>query len=146
MFIATEDLISAFRQKSEAWIRSQRQRYRDGGEPLSAGDRGALQAYFQESTLDKVKICQVSAVENPSFYGELKSLDRTVPLLDLRSAAGLTYIDTVLIVPARFSAHNRLSLLFHECVHVVQYQIWGVNGFIQQYVKGWPSWLLWILL
>ncbi|MFC1821804.1 hypothetical protein ACFL9T_03795 [Thermodesulfobacteriota bacterium] len=45
MAISTEDLIKALREKGVAWIISQRQRYRNEGEPLPAGARRTLGAY-----------------------------------------------------------------------------------------------------
>ena len=32
-----------------------------------------------------------------------------------------------------------LALIFHECVHVAQYQILGVGEFIRRYVEGWAA-------
>ncbi len=53
--------------------------------------------------------------------------------LDFNWAAGIAFIDTVVLVhPAR----NR-STLFHELVHVQQCQLLGARRFASHYVRGW---------
>jgi hypothetical protein len=53
--------------------------------------------------------------------------------LDLSWAGGIAFIDTVVLVrPAR----NR-STLFHELVHIQQYQMLGTARFASLYLRGW---------
>ena len=57
-------------------------------------------------------------------------------LLDLTHASGITFVDTVLIKGDRPPG---LSLLFHEAVHVLQFQELGIDGFVRRYVSGWVA-------
>ena len=59
--------------------------------------------------------------------------------IDFRKMDGITFIDTVLIAEPKGAAGNYFSLLFHECVHVCQYRLLGVNRFIEEYVNGWAN-------
>ena len=49
--------------------------------------------------------------------------------------AGLTFQDTFFVSQLR-PIENLLALIFHELVHVVQYEILGVDEFVKQYVHG----------
>jgi len=51
--------------------------------------------------------------------------------------AGITFVDTILISDLYAHDQPRISLLFHEMVHVVQYGWLGVSEFTSQYVQGW---------
>jgi hypothetical protein len=61
-------------------------------------------------------------------------------LPDFTAAAGITFIDTILISQQGLEAHSDLGpLIFHELVHVVQYDVLGVDEFIKCYVQGWAK-------
>lgn len=49
-----------------------------------------------------------------------------------RSWRGSTSVDTVILSDAYFEDADLVSLLFHECVHVVQYRQLGVEGFMRR--------------
>ena len=49
--------------------------------------------------------------------------------------AGLTFQDTFFVSQLR-PIENLLALIFHELVHVVQYEILGVDELVKQYVHG----------
>ena len=55
--------------------------------------------------------------------------------------AGITFVDTICIAASRVgeSPLNRSALLFHECVHVVQYHLLGLDEFMLRYVLGWAE-------
>jgi hypothetical protein len=51
--------------------------------------------------------------------------------------AGITFIDTILIARSKVTPAGWEPLLFHECVHVVQYALLGLDRFVDDYVSGW---------
>lgn len=131
-----EELLRFFIENGKSWIISQRNLHRSSAEQISSLDKKCLQSYFQTSTLDIIRISRVPRIENPEFYNVFVRAGQPIPL-DFSKMAGITFIDTVLIVESEEVKTDLISLLFHECVHVVQYQILGVNIFIEQYVYGW---------
>lgn len=55
--------------------------------------------------------------------------------------AGITFDDTVLLSQAERVGDDVafLGLLFHELVHVAQYEVLGVDEFVCQYVQGYAA-------
>jgi hypothetical protein len=54
--------------------------------------------------------------------------------------SGITYGDTILIAPdVAGEGLTWRRLLFHEMVHVVQYEILGFDPFIDRYLRGWAA-------
>lgn len=125
-------------QEGRAWVRSQQARHRNAGSPLSSLERKALDPFFGTTTLDVVRVFRVDIIENPPFYENLPQTVRSI-LIDFRQMAGITFVDTVLLARPKVAKSDHISLIFHECVHVVQYQVLGVDDFVEQYVKGWAE-------
>ena len=102
-------------------------------------ERDELNRFFDLETLDKTRIKMVPIIENPDFYSTLNKKGIPEPM-DLTTASGITYIDTVLI-SERYLTHQSqwLPLIFHELVHIVQYEVLGVQKFMEQYVFGWAD-------
>ena len=77
---------------------------------------------------------ETSAADAPAAQG--------IPApLDFTQMAGITFLDTVLILrtKADLSEAALTSLLFHEAVHVVQYEHLGLDRFMHEYVMGWAA-------
>lgn len=53
--------------------------------------------------------------------------------------AGITFVNTILLSEAMLPSANLSPLLFHECVHVCQYDVLGVDAFVEAYVSGWSA-------
>ena len=121
------------------WAESQRDRYRSTGRKLEDDERNELQRFFELETLDKTRIKMVPIIENPDFYSTLNKMGVPEPM-DLTTAAGITYIDTVLISEKYFTHPSQwLPLIFHELVHIVQYEVLGVQKFMEKYIFGWAD-------
>jgi hypothetical protein len=103
---------------------------------LSQNEKELLQLHFKPETLDSVRVQRVSEISNPDFYDFFEQAGQPIPL-DFRQMGGITFIDTILIAEPRISSTEWIPLLFHECVHVCQYQLLGVEMFVEQYVNGW---------
>lgn len=125
-------LLDVLARRGEAWIRSQRARYRPEGVPLRPEEDARLALSFEESTRDSVRTARVPGVDNPPFYREMGRV-----LLDFTGMSAITFVDTI-VVNRRFVEDPAPSeLLFHELVHVVQYEVLGVEEFARRYVAGW---------
>jgi hypothetical protein len=116
------------------YIDRQRKTHRDRSVPLNASQRAAMQPFFPASTLDSAKVLVLNSdrVGNPPFYGGLVQMGfEPAALPNFSLMAAITFVDTVV-------AHEAFTdrLLFHELVHVVQYQKLGLEGFAAKYVSG----------
>lgn len=60
------------------------------------------------------------------------------PLLDISTASGITFVDCIVIRKTlEGNFHSWISILFHELVHVTQYQILTSRRLIEEYVRAW---------
>ncbi len=96
-----------------------------------------MQLFFSASTLDSARVVVLDGarVSNPPFYGQLLKMGfETGSLPNFADMAAITYVDTVV-------SHEPFTsrLLFHELVHVVQYEKLGLAEFAAKYVKGFLS-------
>jgi hypothetical protein len=119
------------------WIESQRAMHRPNSMVLPESARLEFAPFFESETIDRVRIKIVPVIENPDFYTTLTSRGISIPL-DFSNMSGITFVDTILfsqkLIPAGWPS---LPLLFHELVHVVQYEVLGLETFTQRYVRGW---------
>ena len=105
---------------ARAWVRSRRDRYHPRGLPIAELDVAWLSAWFDPRLLARVRVCR-ARLPVPHF-------------------AGITYGDTILIDPgAAGSGHPWRRLLFHELVHVVQYEVLGLDRFVNRYLREWAA-------
>jgi hypothetical protein len=120
-----------------AWLEQARELHRTRGRPLSRAERFILARYFLDDVLDSVRIDRVNEIALPPFAAALDSAGLGLPI-DPRKIAGLTLVDTIVVVQPRLSAARPLmSVLFQECVHVVQYRMYGRYGFVEAYIEQW---------
>jgi hypothetical protein len=110
------------------------------GEPLPSPIRALLSPFFPGDALSRMRIVLVPRIENPAFFSTLAGQGIAAPL-DFREMAGITFVDTILVSQekADLSDAGFVSLLFHEAVHVVQYQHLGLERFMHEYVIGWAQ-------
>ena len=124
-------------QQVAAYIGHQRQTYRPAAAPLSLNQKNVMRAFFPEPALDSTRLVLLAGqrVNNPSFYGELIKMGfEAASLPDFSFMAAITFVDTVV-------SHEPFTdrLLFHELVHVVQYEKLGLEEFAAKYVRGFLS-------
>jgi hypothetical protein len=125
-------------EKAEEWILRIEREHRAHWEPrrvLTTEERNTLHQFFPSTVLERVLICDVSQDWIP-----------TPPLADWGlypdwlTPEGLarTYHDTIFSTPAaqKSTAPPFGAILFHELVHVVQYERLGVRGFSRLYYHG----------
>jgi hypothetical protein len=93
-----------------------------------------LAPWFDEGTRRSVRVAHVPGIDNPPFYREIGRV-----VLDFTGMAAITFVDTVVANRRFVEEPAPVELLFHELVHVVQYQVLGVDAFTRQYVDGWAA-------
>src|SRR5579862_3186323 len=121
-------------QQVATYIEQQREIYRGVAAPLDKRQSTAMQPFFSLSALDSTRVIVLSGqrASNPPFYVEfIKMGFEAGSLPDFTLMKAITFVDTVI-------SHEPLTnrLLFHELVHVVQYEKLGVPEFATKYVTG----------
>jgi len=121
-------------QQVATYIEQQRQIYRGIAAPLDKRHSTAMQPFFSLSALDSTRAIVLSGqrASNPPFYVEFIKMGFAAGSLpDFALMKAITLLDTVI-------SHEPLTdrLLFHELVHVIQYQKFGVADFATKYVTG----------
>ena len=124
-------------QQVAAYIEHQRQTYRSGAARLSLSQTDSMGSFFPEPVLDSTRLVVLAGqrVHNPPFYSELIKMGFGLAALpNFAYMAAITFVDTVV-------SHEPFSdqLLFHELVHVVQYEKLGIANFAAKYVNGFLS-------
>jgi hypothetical protein len=120
--------------QTRAWIEEQRRLHWPAGGQLPHVAKDAVRGFFTSAVLDSARVTVLPAIPNPPFLEQARAVGLPVEI-DFRSMEGLTLVDTILVsqvVPPT----DPLGLMFHELVHVVQYEILGVEEFARQYVRG----------
>ncbi|MBU2552523.1 MAG: hypothetical protein KKB20_29190 [Proteobacteria bacterium] len=126
-------------ERAAAWVREQREKHRPGARPLDLREKRAFGGFFNSRVLDSARIALVPLIENPDFYDELPGLGLK-EALDLTGALGIAYRDVILVSRRHYGAFTPwLPLVFHELVHVSQYDLLGPERFMRQYVRGWAE-------
>jgi len=135
----TEQLLAFLIAQAPAWIQAERSAHRPTARRLTTGEIDAFRAFIPLAVLAKVRLAAVPVIQNPPFYADLEDVGIQIPL-DFRRMTGITFIDTILISDAApVPPTEWLPLLFHELVHVLQYEELGLNRFVQLYVNGWAE-------
>ncbi len=128
----TPDQVAQVSELVAGYISAQRRKYAPRAVPLSAQQRGPLEAFFVREVLDNVRVLVLEGerVPNPDFYLMLRGLGFN-NLPDQSAMGAITFCDVV-VSHERFTA----GLLFHELVHVEQYRQLGIPRFSGFYVRG----------
>ena len=125
-------MISQLAAMVEEYITSSRNKFAPQAVPLTEAQRNAMQPFFPAGILDRARLCVLRGkrVPNPSMYSMAKMMGiRNLP--DFSEMAAITFVDVVV-------SHEEFTddLLFHELVHVVQYEQMGIKEFAARYING----------
>jgi len=131
------ELVARFEAEAVAWIRSERESQRPRSAPLPPSAVAEFAAYFPNDLLDRVRLREVRGFENPEFFSIFAAAGEPYPL-DLRRARALALVDTILVA-AGAEGSRRRGLLFHELVHVMQFEVLGLEGYMAGYVASWAG-------
>jgi hypothetical protein len=127
----TPKQVAHFAQQVAEYISSGRLAYLNAAATIQVGHRAALTPFFPADLLTRTLVSVVvQPVENPSFYPTLRQMGFN-NLPDFSKMAAITFVDVVV-------SHVQIAsaLLFHEMVHVVQYNKLGLSEFSRHYVEG----------
>jgi len=134
--IDQRNLIEQLIREGTKWVATERDFHRPRGRSLFANERDSFARFFNSAQLDKVRITNVPMIIDPLFYLNLP-IELRQGLIKFSNMAGITFGDTILISQSKSQGMQFDKLLFHELVHVVQYEILGIAEFIREYVHGW---------
>ena len=117
-----------------AYIEQQRKTYGPRAVPLNPNQMAAMRPFFPTLALDAARLAVLAGerVGNPPFYRELIKMGFAIGSLpDFAAMAAVTFVDTVV-------SHEPFThgVLFHELVHVLQYEKLGLMEFATKYVRG----------
>ena len=130
--------IRLFKTEGVRWIAAERDRHYPYASALDERDLGVLAPYFSEHVLATARVRILEEFENPEFFSVFKDAGRPYPI-DLRLASGLALIDTILISESSSRRSSRSEILFHELVHIVQYDVLGLEDYMERYVEAWAE-------
>ncbi|KKR77042.1 MAG: hypothetical protein UU21_C0001G0096 [Candidatus Levybacteria bacterium GW2011_GWA2_40_8] len=105
------------------WILGQREFHRPTSRPFSQSERKALERFWGDEFLDKIRI-KVGSIEVPPDFARFLS----------PGLIGITFVDTVLLTPLGIAMGK--GVRFHEAVHVAQFDVLGVQRFVALYGRG----------
>ena len=128
-----QQLVSYLAANAGHWIESQRAQHRVHADPLPDTTVAALGGFFGQETLDRTRIRHVASIENPPFYREFEEAGEAFPL-DFTVWAAITFGDVILVNGEQLPGPPSHSVVFHEMVHVVQYDLLGIHEFARRYV------------
>ena len=129
-------LVAHLIAQGREWVTAQRSAHR----PLAQGIPSRVQNVFRPffgDVVGRARYSFVPKIENPPFLLELQRAG-VAGIFDFSTMDGITFQDTFLITQAA-PQDNLASLLFHELVHVVQYDVLGLDEFVAEYVTGWAG-------
>lgn len=122
------------------WVRQVRDKYITTARMLTPEERQAMSGFYEPSILDLTRVKMVPVIENPPFQNIL--IQRGINPPDFNKMAGTTFINCILFSENNIAKNNIspnsntwFPLLFHELVHVVQYDYLGAENFIKLYIK-----------
>ena len=126
------------------WVRQQREKHYPLGQPLSETEKLELQPFFSAETLNRVRIRDLSHTEEtipyPPFYDFVRAGGaRVVP--DAAHMTAMPFVDVAL-----FNREPTLRTIFHNLIHLVQFEVVGVERFIRGYFKTLSEAGLWMVV
>jgi hypothetical protein len=134
-----KEIINYLIEEGYGWIqKEQKVRSRDS-RILSEQEKNVLFKYYTSKVLGEVRIDYVDCIENPPFFSDL--IKRKIPIsFDFSLMAGITFIDRIVLARTKLlNKVDELSVIFHELVHVVQYNKFGARKFVELYIHGWAE-------
>ncbi len=132
-----EDSMPLIIKEVIAWIYQQRDLYSPAARHLEEEEKRQLKGYFKDRILDLTLIKTDQVLTNPPIYDMLAAQGIPVQGLDCSRFSAMTFINCV-AVSHTFAKSQKpwRFLLFHEMVHVVQFDLLGTEKFIEQCLSG----------
>ena len=140
----SEEELAGLVAEAVSWIRRQREKYHPLGAPLSDEEKKKLQPFFSAQVLNRLRIRDVSktgeTIPYPPFYERVRAGGaRVVP--DAAHMTALPFIDVAL-----FNREPTPRTVFHTLIHIVQYEVVGLERVMKSYFKALNEAGLWMVV
>ena len=132
---AKEFLKAKIADWAEGWLLNMRQDCRAIARSLTDEEIADLSGYFRPDLLATVRVALLDRIPNPPFFNSLPDFGLPVPW-DFSGQPGLAVVDTAVFSESLVLDGRWMSHLFHECVHLQQFQALGVSKMVARYVQG----------
>lgn len=110
--------------EASRWAKETRAMHRKNGSPLDAEIAVEFRHYFLPELVESVRLVLVPSIPMPPFLAG--------------DPAGLALWDTILLRQGVERSEAFRTILFHEMVHLVQFQSLGsIERFTAAYLQGW---------
>ena len=128
----TEERVLQVLARVCGYMRGQREHYLPMGEPLDREQVAAMRPFFSPTLLAGVKVVQLVGrrITEPAFCQEARALGFE-GLPELSHMASLTFEDVLV-----FNEKITERLLFHALVPAVQFQVLGMDRYVELYVRA----------
>jgi hypothetical protein len=115
-----------------SYLRQQREQYLRSGIPLNNRQKAVMWPYFSPALLDRIRIVELGGerISNPPFYEEARSLGFG-NLPEWSHMDSLTFLDVIV-----FNEKVSERALFHGLVHVVQFDVLGLDRYTELFVRS----------
>ena len=141
---ATEDASSAALSEEQiaqavsllsTYLREQSEHYLRVAVPLTNIQKATMWPYFSALVLDRVRIVELKGerIPNPPFYEQARALG-FLNLPDWTHMDSLTLLDVIL-----FNEKLSNRSLFHGLVHLVQFELLGLERYSELFIRGFLS-------
>jgi hypothetical protein len=118
------------------YLREQHDFYRHEAVPLSHRQKALMRPYFSPVVLERVKVMELAGktrVPTPAFYPEYRALG-FANLPEVTHMPSMTFLDVVV-----FNEHLTERSLFHGLVHVVQFEVLGIERYTELFVRSFAN-------
>jgi hypothetical protein len=128
-FLLTRPFVPPLGWIAARYIAQNRLRLLPSARPLDPAHRACLSGFFNHDLLDRVRVMQ-GPIPRPPLHS-LALILGLEDLPDMSTAGAITFVELV-VYPDDLS----VATLFHELVHVAQYDALGLMHFARLYVRG----------
>ncbi len=128
----SESQIAEAIERVSSYLSAQREHFIPSATPLPGRRKAAMWPYFSPALLDRVRIVEPDGerITNPPFYEEARVLG-FVNLPEWTHMHSLTFLDVVV-----FNEKLTDRSLFHGLVHVVQFEVLGLERYTELFVRS----------
>ncbi|MBI4397696.1 MAG: hypothetical protein HY586_01050 [Candidatus Omnitrophica bacterium] len=119
------------------WVGKQKKVFYSLGKPLGEKEKQGLAGFFEPALLEHVKIVYLERLHPASLLTQARLWLLKI-IFRKQHLAGLTLGGCVFVTDSIQTGEKiNLSILFHELVHVTQYELLGIKEFLKQYLTSW---------
>jgi hypothetical protein len=124
------------------YMRGERELYVRHGEPLGAEWKAAIEGYFPQDLIERVRTVTLTGarIPPPPFYAKAKEMSGG-RFPDFVHVASFTYIDIIV-----FHDEIKARPLFHGFVHATQVATLGFERYMDLYVRAFVKNLSWMAI